>query len=216
MPLSQIIGHALYFYCSRPGGDVKADGRAALMPMLPDTLGSRAFLKTAKFCSLPHGPHKGEPILNVIGAARQDSGGLDDFKKLMDEFDYKGALMASEIEVPADLRTAKEVGFKLFGAGGYMGDSEKAWDESKANISMAVKVLRVYVGGERSVYTPVKTGECSNEGKIKEGKFEADGTLSPAELQKVRERAQIMATADPKVDAAVVQELFVKTLNEML
>lgn len=216
MPLSQLVGHALYFYTSRPRGDVREAGRTALMPMLPDTVGSRAFLKTAKCLTLPHGPHKGEPILNVIGAARQDSGGLDEFKKLMDEFDYKGVLMASEIEVPQDLKLASDCGFKLFGAGGFMGDSEKAWDSSKANISMAVKVLRVYVGGERSIYTPVKTGECGDEGKIKEGKFEADGTLPPHELKAVRERAQIMATAEPKVDAAVVQQRFVETLNDLL
>merc|ERR1712151_1177707 len=144
--------------------------------------------KTAQPLRVPFGPQKGEPILSVIGAARQDSGGLDAFKRLMDEFDYKGALMASEIEVPEDLMQAKECGFKLFGAGGYMGDSEKTWDPSKANISMAVKVLRVYVGGKRSAYTPVKTGETSDKGQIKEGKFEADGTLSEAQLQAVRER----------------------------
>merc|ERR1712190_25422 len=86
-----------------------------------------------------------------------------------------------------DLVSAKENGFALFGAGGYMGDSEKAWDASKTNISMAVKVLRVHVQGERCVHTPVKTGETSDGGQIKEGKFEADGTLTANELEAVRE-----------------------------
>lgn len=186
------------------------------MPMLPDTLGSRAFMKTATMLTVPYGPHKGSPMLSVIGAARQDSGGLDAFKKLMDEFKYTGALMASEIEVPQDLRTAAENGFKLFGAGGYMGDSEKAWDHSKTNISMAVKVLRVYIGGDRSLYTPVKTGETSDEGKIKEGKFEADGTLSADELEHVRQRAQILATAEPKLEVQGLQQLFEETLCELI
>merc|ERR1712039_195389 len=127
-----------------------------------------------------------------------------------------GALMASEIEVPEDLMQAAECGFKLFGAGGYMGDSEKAWDPSKANISMAVKVLRVYVGGQRSAYTPVKTGETSDKGQIKEGKFEADGTLSADELRAVRERSQVLANATAKVDEGSVQTRFQETLTELL
>jgi len=216
MPLSQVVAHALYFYCSRPLGDVRAAGRPALMPMLPDTLGTRAFMKVAQMLTIPHGPHKGAPVMSVIGAARQDSGGLADFKKLMDEFTYNGALMASEIETVEDLILAKENGFKLFGAGGYLGDSEKAWDSTKTNISMAVKVLRVHIKGEKSPFTPVKTGETSDAGQIKEGKFEADGTLSPSDLQATRERAQLLATANPKVDHARIQQLFEETLDGLL
>lgn len=216
MPLSQLVGHMLYFYRSCPKGDVREARRKVLMPMLPDTLGSRAFMKVGSILKVPFGAHKGEPLLSVIGAARQDSGGLDDFRKLMDEFGYTGALMASEIEVADDLFTAEKCGFKCFGAGGYMGDSEKAWDKSKSNISMAVKVLRVYVNGERCRYTPVKTGETSNEGMIKEGKFEADGILSPEELLAVKDRAQVLATAEQKVDTARIQQLLDSTLAEIL
>merc|ERR1712187_143082 len=115
-----------------------------------------------------------------------------------DEFGYRGALMASEIETEQD----------LFGAGGFMGDSEKAWDKSKANISMASKVLRVHINGKLSRFTPVKTGETSDEGQIKEGKFEADGTLSTEELRQVRHRAQRLATAEPQVNVAELQRLF--------
>jgi len=216
MPLSQLVGHMLYFYESKPRGDVTQEGRKALMPMLPDTLGTRAFLKVASLLRVPRGPHQGEPVLSVVGAARQDSGGLAAFGQLMEEFGYTGALMASEIEVPEDLATASACGYKAFGAGGFMGDSEKAWNPSKPNISMAVKVLRVYVKGERSVFTPVKTGETSDAGMIKEGKFEADGTLAPEELQKVRERAQLMANAEPKLDKEAVQQLFERALAEFL
>jgi len=213
MPLSQLVGHMIYFYKSIPQGDIEKKNK---MPMLPDTLGSRAFMKVATMLKLPAGPNAGTPVLEVIGSARQDSGGLSDFKALMDEFGYKGALMASEIEVADDLFEAANNGFTLFGAGGYMGDSEKAWDKSKTNISMAVKVLRVYVKGERCSVLPVKTGETSDEGKIKEGKFEADGTLSPEDLKAVKDRAQIQATAEPKLDAASLQQLFEATLAEML
>merc|ERR1719272_1792785 len=60
MPISQIIGHMLYFYKSRPLGDVVDAARKPLMPMLPDTLGSRAFMQTATKLTVPHGPHKGQ------------------------------------------------------------------------------------------------------------------------------------------------------------
>jgi len=216
MPVSQVVGHLLYFFKSLPQGDVRDASRKSLMPMLPDTLGSRAFMRVASMLTVPTGPHTGEPVLSIIGAARQDSGSLEAFKQLMDEFGFTGALMASEIEVPHDLKVAAGVGYKLFGAGGFMGDSEKAWDESKANISMAVKVLRVYLNGERCASPPVKTGETSDSGKIKEGKFEADGTLPAAELARVRERAQVLATAEPRLDAAALQALFAKKLDELL
>merc|ERR550525_1393896 len=143
-----------------------------------------------------------------MGAARQDSGSLIGFKNMMEEFGFRGGMMASEIECAKDLMDARDHGFRLFGAGGFMGDSEKAWDASKGNISMAVKVLRVYLNGERCTSTPVKTGETSDSGKIKEGKFEADGTLPATELEQVRERAQVLATAEPRLDAAALQALF--------
>merc|ERR1719217_398238 len=107
----------VYFYRSRPQGDVRDPARKPLMPMLPDTLGSRAFMKTASKLTVPSGPHKGDGILSVIAAARQDSGGLDSFKNLMDEFKYTGALMASEIETADDLYTARDNGYTMFGAG---------------------------------------------------------------------------------------------------
>merc|ERR1712008_247380 len=96
------------------------------------------------------------------------------------------------------------------GFGSFMGDLEKVWDPSKKRISMAVKVLRVYLNGERCTSTPVKTGETGDSGKIKEGKFEADGTLPATELAWVRERAQVLATAEPRLDAAALQALFAK------
>lgn len=211
MPLSQVVGHMLYFLVCRPQGDVREPGRKVLMPMLPDTLGTRAFLKTASKLKVPSGPHKGEPVLSVIGAARQDSGPLDAFKDLMAEFQFQGSMMASEIEVAEDLFTAKANGFKLFGAGGFMGDSEKAWDKSKRNISMAIKVLRVYVGDKLSPYAPVKTGDPSRSG---EGKFEADGTIDAAGIAAVKARVEKLSAAEPLVSDEELQQLFEATVLE--
>jgi hypothetical protein len=207
MPISQLVGHVLYFYRSLPQGDVREGLRKNLMPMLPDTLGTPAFMRTASKLKVPFGAHKGQPVLDVIGAGRQDSGKLKHFKDTMDKFNFKGAIMASEIEVAQDLTEAAGLGFRLFGAGGFMGDSEKAWDSSKPNISMAVKVLRVYVQGKPCAFLPVKTGETEG-GTIKEGKFEADGTLPADRLQQVRDRAETLAKADAKVSDAELQKLF--------
>jgi len=215
MPLAQVIGHILYFFKSRPLGDVKDAARKPLMPMLPDTLGTTAFMRTASKLKIPRGVHKGDSVMSVIGSARQDSGGLDGFKKIMDEFGFKGSLMASEIETGDDLLLARDNGYTLFGSGGFMGDSEKAWDKSKTNISMACKVLRVYDGGTKvkSEYSPTKTGETSEQGQIKEDKFEADGTLSAKEITAIKARAQVLATATPKLSDDELQKLFVETLE---
>eukprot|EP00434_Breviolum_minutum_P024672 symbB.v1.2.021788.t1/scaffold1903.1/size96501/2 len=96
------------------------------MPILPDTLGSKAFFRTAQNLKIPEGPHKGEPVLNVVGAARQDSGSLEAFATLARSFGFAGGLMASEVEVPANLLEASALGYNTFGAGGFFGDSEKA------------------------------------------------------------------------------------------
>lgn len=217
VPLAQVISHMMYFFLSRPQGDVQEASRKALMPMLPDTLGTRSFMKTASLLTIPRGLHKGQPVLSVIGSARQDSGSLDNFKKLMDEFDYRGSIMASEIDTESDLFSASELGYTLFGAGGFFGDSEKAWDRSKTNLSMAVKVLRVHVGGVLSSYYPVKTGD--HDPSHGEGKFEADGTMSGEALAELKERTQKLVTAAEQLDAsrgATLQELFEEQLGIFL
>jgi len=216
MPISQIIGHLAYFYKSLPQGDVREGARKALMPMLPDTLGTKAFMKAAQMLTVPFGPHAGHPLISIIGAARQDSGCIAAFKKLMEEFGFSGALMASEIETAEDLITARDNGYRLFGAGGFMGDSEKAWDASACNISMAVKVLRVHVNGEQCTFTPVKTGDRSPDAGIKDGKFEADGLLPLAQFELVRDRSARLAAAEPAVDAAVAQEKLRQIVGEIV
>jgi len=215
VPLSQAIGHALYFHLSLPQGDVREPARKALFPMLPDTLGTPAFMKTVNGLKIVRGPHAGEPFLSVIGAARQDSGGLDSFRDIMKAFNFEGALMASEIEVPSDLTIAAGLGYTLFGAGGFMGDSEKAWDADGKNISMAVKVLRVHSAGARTASDPVKTGDSSG-GSHGEGKFEADGLLTAEQLAALRLRTKRLAAGESALEPDTLQALFEATLNEFL
>lgn len=212
-PLSQLVGHMAYFFLSMPNGDVRKEGRKNLMPMLPDTLGTFAFMRVASRLTVPFGAHKGQGVLEVIGAARQDSGTLADFAALMHSFG--GALMASEIETPADLQTAARLGYKLFGAGGFMGDSEKAWDggghTNRSNISMAVKVLRVYINGERSDFAPVKTGDDPTGGK-----FEADGLLDAPALKRARARTETLKKAEIRVSGEELQRLFEEALAQIV
>eukprot|EP00930_Biecheleria_cincta_P001980 TRINITY_DN103058_c0_g1_i1.p1 TRINITY_DN103058_c0_g1~~TRINITY_DN103058_c0_g1_i1.p1 ORF type:complete len:581 (+),score=116.58 TRINITY_DN103058_c0_g1_i1:224-1744(+) len=210
MPLSQVVGHMAYFFLSCPNGDVQDARRKALMPMLPDTLGTAAFMEVADLLTVPWGPHKGQPVLSVIGAARQDSGTLKDFRDLMAKYKFDGALMASEIESADDMVTAFKLGYKLYGAGGFFGDSEHAWDKATKNISMAVKVLRVHVNGELSAYYPVKTGDDATGSK-----FEADGTLDDEALARLRARTDLIKQAKPLLDQCQIQKLFEEVLSNI-
>lgn len=209
VPISQLISHMLYFLRSRPRGDVREAKRKALMPILPDTLGSKAFFRTAKRLKVPMGPHKGEPVLDIVGAARQDSGSLEAFARLARDFGFAGGLMASEVEVPGNLMDASALGYSTFGAGGFFGDSEKAWSKDGSNISMAIKVLVVHVNGQRTAIDPVKTGDPSTGG---EGKFEADGLMDPSRLEALKARTRVMQEAEGKLSDEELQELFEQTL----
>lgn len=210
MPLSQVVGHMAYFFLSSPNGDVQDAKRQALMPMLPDTLGTSAFMETASLLTVPWGPHKGQPVLSIIGAARQDSGTLKDFRDLMTKYKFDGGIMASEIEKADDLFTAHELGYTLYGAGGFFGDSEHAWDKATQNISMAVKVLRVHINGALSAYYPVKTGDDASGSK-----FEADGTLDDDALVRLRTRTDLMKQAKPLLDQSQIQSLFEEVLSDI-
>jgi len=211
VPLSQLIGHMMYFFLSMPRGDVKESGRKALMPMLPDTLGTDIFMKMARLLKVPYGKHKGEPVLDIIGAARQDSGTLANFAALMKRDKFSGGLMASEIEKAEDLFEAAKNGYAYFGAGGFFGDSEHAWDSSISNISMAVKVLRVHVDGQLRKYYPTKTGDDPTGSK-----FEADGLISKDSMAALRERVKLLQEGNLKVSDLEFQRLFAGTLADMI
>ena len=181
-PLTQLIGHYLYYLKSSPQGFIENKN---MMPMLPDTLGTEAFVRTASLIKVPLN-HKdnssknnrktGQLIrfLDIIGSARQDSGELKDFVKLMDKYCFDGSIMASEIDDINTLEKASQLrrkngghyAFQIFGAGGFFGDSEAAWNRSIKNISMAVKAVRVFVNYEETKIKPIKLGDSDSDSKL--------------------------------------------------
>jgi len=206
-PLSSVVSHALYFYLSLPRGNTKEPARKPLMPFLPDTLGTEAFMKTAAELVVPHGIQKNEPLLDAFGTARHDSGDMATFKKVCQTFGFKGGFMASEIGSAEDLQQASNLNFVAMGAGGFFGDSETSWDSGSKSISMAAKMLRVYAGPElaRTSSHPMKTGDST-------GKFEADGLLSIEDMAKLQSRA--MRAADIKVSRDELRSRFEAALRQ--
>jgi len=142
LPLTQVLGHYMYMKLVWEKG-----GKVGPMPMLPDTLGTRAFLRAANYVTVD-----GKPFLDKISSARQDSGKLKDFVQNMKDFGYTRGMMASEIDDSSTLLEAANLEFASFGAGGFFGDSEKVWgNKDAASNSMAVKAVRVsYTKGAES------------------------------------------------------------------
>jgi hypothetical protein len=190
LPLTQIIGHELY-------RDLSAVPRPTptgfMFPMLPDTLGTAAFMKAANWVKAPKpavsaqsaepaasaqsaepvaSAQSAEPVasaqsakpavsaqsaepaasaqsveyvpfIQLINSARQDSGKLENFLKIMNEWGYVGGKMASEIDNTETLLKATELGFTTSGAGGFFGDSAKVWNSILSSPSMAVKAVNV-------------------------------------------------------------------------
>ena len=181
-PLTQLIGHYLYYLKSSPQGFIENKN---MMPMLPDTLGTEAFVRTASLIKVPLN-HKDNSLknnrktgqlirfLDIIGSARQDSGELKDFVKLMDKYCFDGSIMASEIDDINTLEKASQLrrkngghyAFQIFGAGGFFGDSEAAWNRLIKNISMAVKAVRVFVNYEETKIKPIKLGDSDSDSKL--------------------------------------------------
>jgi len=200
LPITQIIGHYLYSELVQK----KAGGP---MPMLPDTLGTRAFMKAAKYVTLPGGA----PFLSVINSARQDSGELPAFKANMLEFGYRGGMMASEIDSTASLVEAASLGYGSFGAGGFFGDAEKVWGRKDVpSNTMAVKAVRVvYTGpvpagipymhahrGNAVVGYPIKIGDPKDAAHpALGGKLSLDKNLPAEMLAPIVEYAKTMYPA---------------------
>jgi nicotinic acid phosphoribosyltransferase len=115
-------------------------GFAVPMPMLPDTLGTQAFLKAAEntiVTPMKNGvsqEHQKCKLVELFDSARQDSGKIPDFKPTLGIYGYEKGMMASEISSCEDLMVAASQGFKTFGTGGFMGDSEKGMECSKGEI----------------------------------------------------------------------------------
>jgi hypothetical protein len=136
-PYTQVLGHYLYYKLSWRGGPV---------PMLPDTLGTCAFINAAKY-AICKNKNKPAVFFDVITFARQDSGTLTTFKEYLKKSEnlmFKKSKMASEIDNTETLFEAATSDYKTFGAGGFFGDSEKVWSEKTGeDFSMAIKAVRV-------------------------------------------------------------------------
>ena len=225
LPFSQVLGHYLYEELVRK----KTLGP---LPMLPDTLGTPAFVIAASILSFNK-----KIFLSVVQSARQDSGDLVDFEYVLGLFGYKGGCMASEIDDTATLLKASLLTkYNTFGAGGYFGDSNKVFNKKESNFSMAVKVVRVEcvyndseVNGHPSHITykqegeihmcigyPIKTGDPDNitdeVGRQIISKFSADKTLPDDQLIamkeyaiKTRENAIKMLFTPSALDYTIVQ-----------
>jgi nicotinic acid phosphoribosyltransferase len=173
VPFSQAMSHALYY-------TLVHQGYPAPMPMLTDTLGSQAGILPLASCwiqKMVNGTQSQDPVrlLSVMTSARQDSGDLGDFKTLIDLYKSspdgliipKLGMMASEIDDYDTMTQAHSLGYGVYGAGGFFGDSEKAWPttETKFSASMAVKAVRVFVGSVEQP-SPLKLGDSENPLKI--------------------------------------------------
>jgi nicotinic acid phosphoribosyltransferase len=200
LPLTQVLVD--YLYMTHVHNKTKGP-----MPMLPDTLGTRAYLKAAIHVTLDD-----EPFLNKITSARQDSGSLKDFLDNMTDFGYTGSKMASEIDTTETLLQAATMGYDTFGAGGFFGDSEKVWsiDPKAPSNSMAVKAMRVsylgdapadipYIMQENGVVTgyPVKIGDPSdrNDPSFTKGKLSVDRNLELEQINKIKMHASDVRVA---------------------
>jgi nicotinic acid phosphoribosyltransferase len=189
---SQALAHSMYYRLVH-------QGYAGPMPMLPDTLGTTAFLKAAEACKITpmiNGEKQLDAekvsLLSVMNSARQDSGKLAAFKRNLSMYPFNGTMMASEIDTKEDLVEAAELGYVTFGAGGFMGDSEKVWNVTadKFSASMAVKAVRVFVDGRRTAVQPVKLGDSEDASKMT-----CDAALPLREYTKIVEAAKGVRSA---------------------
>ena len=209
LPITQVISHYLYYKLVW-----ERTGKAGPMPMLPDTLGTRAFMRAASYVMIDKdsGATPPVPFLSVITSARQDSGKLEDFAKIMKEFGYTGGMMASEIESTHDLLTASKLGYANFGAGGFFGDNEKVWGNPNASMnSMAVKAVRVLSGGP--IGYPIKIGDPKIDGEkvISNDKLSLDNNLSldSPDYSSIKTYAQSIRD---KSDEAIVGNQLIDTI----
>jgi len=202
LPLSACISTYLYYLTAHRGGP-------GPMPMLPDTLGTESFLKAAAaFMVYPMKDGRLDTtqwvsLLSLITSARQDSGKLNAFIEILKNYGCKCGLFASEIDDLKTLLEAYALGYKFFGAGGAMGDSEKVWNvtgEKAFSASMAVKIVRAWLldpttGSWVRCRYPVKLGDGTDLAKVT-----ADSLLPTDKFKEViaeAERVMQMAKENP-------------------
>lgn len=213
LPLSACISTYLYYLTAHKGG-------AGPMPMLPDTLGTESFCKAAA-AFMVHPIKDGKidstqwvTLLSLMTSARQDSGKLGDFRQILENYGCKCSLFASEIDELKTLLEARDIGYKFFGGGGALGDSEKVWDvtgEKAFSASMAVKIVRMWLldpttGSWVRCRYPVKLGDGTDPVKVT-----ADSLLPIEVYQQViadAEQVKRMAKEKPVSDHLFYCEIF--------
>jgi nicotinic acid phosphoribosyltransferase len=186
---SQILGHLLY---------KRLSAGPTPTPMLTDTVGTRNFLVTA--LALKDKDNRNYPALCSFASARQDSGDLKDYEKMMTFFVNAAGckppmLMASEIDDrDTDFYKAIVAGYSLAGVGGALGDSEKIEAIKilgekfvKSNpahfaASEAAKIARVWSGKNPSGGYTLKTGDGT-------GKVTIDDKAEESEKKRLGELA---------------------------
>lgn len=175
-PLTQIVSHYLYYITSPTG---------SAFSILPETLSTQAFMKIANSIKVKNKKNLSVPFLSLVDFALQDYGTIEGFAKILKDvnnssnYSFTNNIMASEIEDVKDLKKAFEhPQYKTFGADGFFGDSEKAWYTHTVNISMASKVVRVYLGNkiahsnEKNLVTyPAKTGNSNLNNELEVNTF---------------------------------------------
>jgi nicotinic acid phosphoribosyltransferase len=187
VPFSQALSHALYYTLVHQGHPVP-------MPMLTDTVGTPACLialASSWIRKMANGTQSEDSVrlLFEMSSGRQDSGELDAFKDYMDLYKLspeglmnpKLGMMASEIDDDDTMTEAHTLGYGVYGAGGFFGDSEKAWRTTMTifSASMAVKAARVYVGPVKQP-SPLKLGDSENPLKTT-----ADTSMDSGEYSKL-------------------------------
>ncbi len=195
LPITQIFGHYLYYVLT---------AKKSSIPMLPDTLGTPAFMKAATLITVDD-----KMFLDKIFSGRQDSGSLEDFVTIMKEFNYEKGKMASEIDDTLALLKAARLGYGSAGAGGFFGDSGKVWNKDLSNPSMAVKAVRVEYDvpdnqlcyytelnfphvnliGKHVIGYPIKVGDPQSmyDPTLNKGKLSLDKNLDSSNIQKMKE-----------------------------
>jgi hypothetical protein len=236
VPYSQVISHYLYYLLTWK----KTQG---MMPMLPDTLGTRPFLLACNQLLLSDQ----RTFLDHISSARQDSGELNAFIQNMKDFGYlenpakqtPSTLMASEIDTTATLLEANQLGYHYFGAGGFYGDSVKVWDDKRiSSNSMAVKAVRVsFIPKEKQLTVlnknpspiiqlnqgvvtgyPVKIGDTTpgKEGIIAQGKLSIDRNLDDTQFEAIKSFARNIRANAGSPGTPHSGAIPIKNINDML
>ena len=196
------------YYRTAHQGKSGPDGKPLQMPMLPDTLGTRAFCKAAA-CFMVYQMKDGVldtstwvPLLSLIKSARQDSGDLGEFARTVRQYGFEGGLMASEVDDAKKLMEASKAGYDAYGSGGFMGDSENVWNvtgEPAFSASMAVKPVDVWLVTTSPCETAKVFEKCPSPCKLGDGtdptKVTTDALLQKTIYDKVIANAQLVKSS---------------------